>query len=48
VLLRDVRRRGVDPAPFARADYVISHPHEFYSIGQMLAVWHCGLASSAD
>lgn len=28
----------------ARADYVISHPHEFSSLGQMLALWQGGLA----
>jgi hypothetical protein len=28
----------------ARADYVISHPHEFSSLGQVLALWHGGLA----
>jgi len=28
----------------ARADYVISHPHQFSSLGQMLAVWQGGLA----
>lgn len=28
----------------ARADYVISHPHQFSSLGQMLALWQGGLA----
>lgn len=28
----------------ARADYVISHPHEFGSVAQMLALWQGGLA----
>lgn len=28
----------------ARLDYVISHPHEFSSAGQVLAVWQGGLA----
>lgn len=28
----------------ARADYVISHPGQFHSLGEVLAVWHGGLA----
>jgi prolipoprotein diacylglyceryltransferase len=58
LLMREVRRRGTDPATLerallwavpagivgARADYVISHPHEFSSLGQMLALWQGGLA----
>ncbi|HJT02319.1 MAG TPA: prolipoprotein diacylglyceryl transferase family protein [Pseudonocardiaceae bacterium] len=28
----------------ARADYVISHPEQFHSLGQVLAVWNGGLA----
>lgn len=28
----------------ARADYVISHPRQFHSLGEMLAVWNGGLA----
>ena len=58
LLFREVRSRGMDPAPIeraltwavpagvlgARADYVISHPHEFDSIAQMLALWQGGLA----
>lgn len=58
LLLREVRRRDLDPAVVeraltwalpagivgARADYVISHPSQFQTLGQMLAVWNGGLA----
>lgn len=58
LLLREVRRRDLDPAVVeraltwalpagivgARADYVISHPGQFHSLGQILAVWNGGVA----